>query len=263
MAGMRRALQQRVPETFNGIGIGCTGPIDPEAGTIGTAELLRGWADGPIVERLSQEFHVPVVMENDADAVAFSEARWGAGRGAECLVYITIGTGIGGGIVRKGDLYRGAGGGHPEVGHMAVDLGAGPKCYCGLTGCWESLASGPAFEAWYCGTAERVAGAEICRRAREGEPRAQEAVERLGRYIGLGLVNVVTAYCPDVVLLGGGVMRDSGLFLDEVRRTVYAFASQVPTQRLRIDVVESGEHAGIQGAAAAWLHRYGRRRRLP
>jgi glucokinase len=254
---MLKSLQQRTGP-IQGIGIGCTGPVDPFTGTIGTAELLRGWEGSPIVECLSCEFHVPVAMENDADAVALSEALWGPGRGAECLVYITIGTGIGGGIVRGGELYRGAAGAHPEIGHMAVDLGAGPRCYCGLTGCWESLASGRALEAWY---GERLSGEDICRRARDGEPKAHEAVERVARYIGIGLVNVVTVYCPDIVLLGGGVMRTSGLFLEEIRRIVYECATQVPTDHLRIDVVESSVHAGLQGAAAVWLHRYEKVRR--
>jgi glucokinase len=195
-------------------------------------------------------------MENDADAVALSESLWGLGRAAQCLVCIVIGTGIGAGIVRKNELYRGAGGGHPELGHMALDVGAGPKCYCGLTGCWESLASGPALERWYAEAAGPVSAAEICRRARTGEPRAVQAVARLGRYLGIGLVNVATVYCPDLVLLGGGVMRDSELFLGDARRILYELATQVPVSGLRVDVVEFSNEAGLQGAAAAWICRF-------
>ena len=249
-------LQQRTGEAIEGIGIGCTGPVDPWSGTIGDAELLRGWWGAPLVERLSQDYQVSAVLENDADAVALSESLWGAGQAAECLVCIVVGTGIGGGIVRRGELYRGSGGSHPEIGHTALDYSGGPQCYCGLTGCWESLASGPALERWYAGGADLVASIEICRRARAGEARATQAVERLGRYLGLGLVNVVTAYCPDVVLLGGGVMRDADLFLGEVRRMVGDLATQVPTRGLRIDIVDLGEDAGLQGAAAAWICRF-------
>lgn len=243
-------------EAFDGIGIGCTGPIDPQSGVICEPELLRGWWNIPIVERLACRFRVPVAMENDADAVALSEARWGKGSGAECLVYITVGTGIGAGIVRNGELYRGARGGHPEIGHMAIDLGAGHKCYCGLTGCWESLASGPALEAWYGGDAP---GPAIMQRAREGEPRAQAAVDRLSRYLAIGLVNVTTAFCPDVILLGGGVLRDAMLLPDSLRSTVRELATQVNTANLRIDVVDYEKEAGLQGAAAVWWHRYGRK----
>jgi glucokinase len=250
---MLSKMQQQSDEPITGIGIGCTGPIDPTSGTVGNAELLRGWWGAPLTACLSREFGVSAAMENDADAVALAESRWGSGRDAQCLVCIVIGTGIGGGIVRNGELYRGADGAHPEIGHMAVDIATGPKCYCGLTGCWESLASGPAIEKWY---AADVSAAEICTRARAGEPRAMQAVTRLGRYLGIGLVNVVTAYCPDVILLGGGVMRDADLVLGDVRATVCEFATQVPVHRLRIDVLERRDEAGLQGAAAAWLLRF-------
>ena len=256
IVGLLRGLQDQTGEGIEGIGIGCTGPIDPAAGTIGTAELLRGWWGAPLAERLSYNFKVAAVMENDADAVALSEWLWGAGRHAECLVCVVVGTGIGGGIVRNGQLYRGADGAHPEIGHMAVDFAAGPKCYCGLTGCWESLASGPALEKWYAAGSEPVSAAEICRRARAGDSRAMEAVERLGRYIGIGLVNIVTVYCPDVVLLTGGVMRDAELFLSNARRMVRDLATQVPASRLRVDVIGGASDAGLQGAAAAWICRF-------
>jgi glucokinase len=111
-------------------------------------------------------------------------------------------------------------------------------------------------EKWYAAGGEPVSAAEICRRARSGEPRASEAVARLARYLGIGLVNVVTVYCPDVILLGGGVMRDADLFLEDVRRTVFELATQVPTDRLRIDVVNVSEEAGLRGAAAAWICRF-------
>jgi glucokinase len=261
ISAMLTALRRETAEAIEGIGIGCTGPIDPRAGVVLGAELLHGWSGAPIVDRLAQAFGVPTAMENDADAVALSESVWGLGRGAECMVYITIGTGIGGGIIRQGELYRGAGGAHPEIGHMVVDASAGPMCYCGLTGCWESLASGPAIENWYAGRAEPATAAEICRLAADGDPNAATAVRRLSRYIGLGLVNVVTAYCPDVIVLGGGIMRSAGLFLADVRRQVCALATQVPTANLRIETVPHSGEAGLQGAAAVWLHRYGSIRR--
>ena len=195
-------------------------------------------------------------MENDADAVALAEAAWGLGRGASCFVYVTIGTGIGGGIVRGGTLYRGADSAHPEIGHTPLDVSAGPRCYCGLNGCWESLASGPAMETWYAEGGERIAAAEIFKRAEAGEARARQAVEREVRYVGLGLTGVVTTWCPDVVVLGGGMVRDIARFIDEVRRTVKDLATQVPTHRLRIETVPDSGIAGLRGAAAVWLHRY-------
>jgi glucokinase len=254
ITGLFSEAQQSIGEAIDGIGIGCTGPVDPRSGTIGKAELLRGWWDSPLTERLAKEFHVSVAMENDGDAVALSESKWGAGSDAQCLVCIVIGTGIGGGIVRTGALYRVANGGDPEPGHMALDVSTGQKCYCGLTGCWESLASGPALEASY--SAGTTGAAEICQRAGAEEPRARQAVERVRRYLGIGLANVVTMCGPDVVLLGGGVMGDADLFLDDIRLMVHALATQVPTDGLRIEVVNFSEAAAIRGDAAAWLHRF-------
>ncbi len=261
MIRMLVELQSSSGERLKGIGIGCTGPVDPQTGVIGSAELLHGWNGAPITDRLAEAFGVPVAMENDADAVALAESAWGSGRGAECMVYVTIGTGIGGGIVRKGELYRGAEGAHPEIGHMAVDVTHGPKCYCGLTGCWESLASGPAMEAWYSARGGPASASEICRRAVARQPLAVEAVQRTARYIGLGLVNVVTAYCPDVLILGGGVVRSSSLFLEDVWGMVLQLATQVPSAHLQLTTVEGGETTGVRGAAAAWLHRNGGIRR--
>ena len=117
---MRRMLGEAVrgaAAAIDGIGIGCTGPVDPIAGVIGDVEFLPGWKGAPIVERLAAEFGIPAAMENDADAAALAEARWGAGAGVARFIYVTISTGIGGGMVFDGKLYRGAGGAHPEVGH--------------------------------------------------------------------------------------------------------------------------------------------------
>ncbi len=257
MKAMLRDLERETGATIEGIGIGCTGPVDPVTGTIGKVEFLREWLGAPLVMRLSDEFGIRVAMENDADAVALAEAAWGLGRGASCLVYVTVGTGIGAGIVRGGELYRGANGAHSEIGHVPLDVTAGPRCYCGLSGCWESLASGPAMEAWYAEGGSRVPAEEIFRRA-ANEPRARDCVERMVRYLGLGLTGVVTTWCPDVIVLGGGMVRDAAMFIDDVRLMVKEFATQVPTDRLRIETVEDTGIAGLQGAAAAWLHRYER-----
>jgi glucokinase len=244
---------------FEGIGIGCTGPVDPATGCIGTADLLPGWLGSPVVARLSSEFGISAALENDADSAALAEARWGLGKGAECFVYVTISTGIGAGVVHRGLLYRGAGGGHQELGHLAVDS-SGPRCYCGLDGCWEALASGTAMEAWYAAQPDSpgpAGAADICAAAKRGEPLAGRAVEREAWYIAAGLVNVATAFCPDVIALGGGVMQSAPLFLDRVRALVRSRVTQVPVDRLLIDVAALGADAGLKGAACAWLHRFG------
>ncbi len=260
MTAMLREAQEEAGEKIEGIGIGSTGPVDPLTGTIETAELLPGWRGAPLVDRLGKALGVTAAMENDADSAALAESVWGLGRGAECFVYVTISTGIGVGIVHGGRLFRGAAGAHPELGHTVLDSTGGPRCYCGLTGCWEALASGPAMEAWYAAGsgagAQPVSAAEICQRAMAGEPLALRAAEREAFYIGLGLVNVVTSYCPDAIALGGGVMQSSGLFLDPARAMVRRLVTQVPVENVRIEPAVLGADAGLHGAACAWLHRY-------
>jgi glucokinase len=129
-----------------GIGIGATGPVDPAQGVISNRHTLPEPFWGPVTDRLSEAFGVPVWLENDADAAALGEAWVGAGAGAEVVACITVGTGIGCGVVCRGAIFRGARGSHPEFGHHVVDP-SGPICYCGSRGCVESLASAPAIAA--------------------------------------------------------------------------------------------------------------------
>ena len=132
---------------ISGIGIGSTGPVNPFTGEFGAVDFLPGWHGRNIVEDLERLFHVQAAMENDADAAVLGEAAWGIGKNKPKLIYVTIGTGIGGGMVLDGQLYRGVDGAHPEFGHHVIDP-AGPVCSCGFRGCWESLATGPAMVAW-------------------------------------------------------------------------------------------------------------------
>ena len=117
-------------------------------GEFGDVDFLPGWRGKSPVRDLAQIFNLRVALENDGDAAALAEAGWGAGRNRTRLIYITVGTGIGGGFVFDGKLYRGVDGAHPEVAHQVIDAG-GPPCSCGLRGCWESLAAGPAMVAWF------------------------------------------------------------------------------------------------------------------
>src|SRR5882762_8907415 len=133
---------------LSGIGIGSTGPVDPMRGEFGDVDFLPGWRGKSPVRDLARKFNLRVALENDGDAAALAEAGWGAGQNRSRLIYVTVGTGIGGGIILDGQLYRGVDGAHPEVGHHVIDP-AGPECSCGFHGCWESLAAGPAMVAWF------------------------------------------------------------------------------------------------------------------
>lgn len=253
-----REAGRRAGTVFDGIGIACTGPVDPFTGIIGDVGTLPGWQGGNLVAELEGEFGVRVAVENDADAAALAEASWGAANGSSRFIYITVSTGIGGGIILSGELYRGVDGAHPELGHQVIDA-SGPLCYCRARGCWESLASGPAMTAWMReqrpGAGELTA-AEICELARQGDAVAVRAVEREGYYLGLGLANLVTLFTPDTIALGGGLMRSAGLFLGRAQQVINEICTQVPAGKTRLTLASLGPDTGLAGAARAWIHRY-------
>jgi len=259
---MLRRAAQLAGAALTGIGIGCTGPVDPFAGTIGRVDFLPGWEGKDLVGELCREFQVQVAMENDADAAALAEARWGSGRAKSRFIYVTVGTGIGGGIILDGRLYRGVDRSHPELGHHVVDP-SGPACFCGARGCWESLACGPAMVGWmtskipaahlpHCNTT----AAEICNLARAGDRLACQAVEREGYYLGLGLANLITLFAPDMIALGGGVMRSLDLFLGPIRGTIAQNCGLVPFQKTDLEAACLGTDAALIGAAEVWHHRF-------
>ncbi|MBI4876274.1 MAG: ROK family protein [Acidobacteria bacterium] len=241
---------------LRGVGIGCTGPVDPASGRIGHVATIRGWNGLNLVEAFSS-LGVPVAVENDADAGALGEAAWGAGRGADRLAYVTVGTGIGGGMVLGGQLYRGAGGAHPEVGHHILEWGGEP-CYCGARGCWEAMASGPAMAAEFAretGRDGRTAR-DICDLARGGDQAALRAVGREARYLGLGLVNLITLFVPGVIALGGGLMKSWDLFEQRAAEIVRQYCTQVPAAVTRIVPAGLGADLPLLGAARVWIQRY-------
>lgn len=248
---MSRCMSQ---VALDGIGIACPGPLDPFTGVIGEVGTLPGWRGRNLIADFRGAFDVPVVLENDADAAALAEVSWGAAKGSPRAIYVTVSTGIGGGIVFAGELYRGAGGAHPEIGHLLID-GTGPLCYCGSRGCWESLASGVALAAWVreqqdC---EEMTASKIFDRARLGDSLALHAVEREAHYLGIGLSNLITAFIPDTIVLGGGVMRSSPLLFDRMIKTMHQHCTQVPSDRTRIVLASLGADSGVLGACCAWL----------
>lgn len=248
---------------LSGIGVACPGPLDPLTGVLGKVGTLPGWEYSNLITELQSEFAVPIAVENDADAAALAEVVWGSQVRCKRLIYITISTGIGCGIVLSGELYRGAEGSHPEIGHHILD-NSGPRCYCNAHGCWESLASGSAMESWMhelSPDSRKLSAREICEKARMGDRVALHAVEREGYFLGLGLANLVTIFTPDAIALGGGVMKDSPQFLDTALKVVHNTCTQVPTRNTHIALASLGQDIGILGAAQAWFYRYARNAR--
>lgn len=245
---------------IDGIGIGCTGPVNPFTGEIGDVQFLKTWNGGNLIEALEKRFGVRVSLENDADAAALGEAFWGSGRGMSQVLFVTVGTGIGVGVVLNGRLYRGVDGAHPEIGHQVIDA-SGPECYCGARGCWEVLAAGPAMLAWMRqqGGAADVSGKAIFSMASGGDQLAQRVVDREAHYLGLGLANLVNIFCPEAIVLGGGVMQSAALLLDGIRSEIRMNCTQVPAERTQIRMASLGIHSAILGAACGWHHRFGKK----
>lgn len=256
---IREMLRQGITGcgTIDGVGVGCPGPLDPFTGVIGDVGTLPGWNGCDLAEAIGANFGVSVVVENDADAATLAEYAWGTTQTSGTLIYVTISTGIGGGIVQGGRLYRGVRGAHPELGHQVIDP-SGPLCYCTISGCWESLASGSAMSSRFSKTdpdAGCVTAVQICELARQGDPLAVAAVKREAHYLGLGLANLVTLFAPEVICLGGGVMQSSDLVLEDVRAMVRNLCTQVPVEYTTITLSSLGAAIGLLGAARSWLLR--------
>jgi glucokinase len=263
VAAMLEAVSARAGVQLCGIGIGCTGPVNPLSGEIGSVEFLAEWRGCNPVVRLASHFGLTVAMENDADAAALGELQWGAGRGKRHLICVTVGTGIGGGIVLNGALYRGVGGAHPEIGHHVIEA-SGPACYCGAHGCWEVLARGPAIAARYADDAPsddpsrpRLSARGVCELARQGDARARREIEREGHYLGVGIANLITLFAPEVIALSGSVMNNADLFMPTIRAVVQRSCGLVPAAAVELSPAALGNDAPLIGAAAAWTHRFG------
>jgi glucokinase len=259
---MLRETSRSAGVELTGIGIGSTGPVDPIRGDFGDVDFLPGWRGKNPVRDLSDAFKVRVALENDGDAAALAEAGWGAGRNRSRLIYITVGTGIGGGIVLDGKLYRGVDGAHPEVGHQVIDP-AGPQCSCGFRGCWESLAAGPAMVTWIenhapTGYLHRpgITAKRICDLARQGDEIAQQAVEHEGRYLGLGLANLINLFTPDAIVLSGSVMKSADLFLERIREIIRSGCRFVPAEKTELTLASLGDDTNLIGAARVWHYRF-------
>jgi len=263
IASALRETAKKAGVEITGIGIGSTGPVDPLTGEFADVDFLPGWRRTNPVRDLAQIFKVCVALENDGDAAALAEAGWGAGRNRSRLIYVTVGTGIGGGIILDGKLYRGVDGAHPEVGHQVIDL-AGPPCSCGFRGCWESLAAGPAMVAWLDGHApadyphrQGITGKRICELAQQGDALARQAVEHEAYYLGLGLANLINLFTPDAIVLSGSVMKSAPLFMDRIRAVIRGGCRFVPAEKTELMPASLGDDTNLIGAGRVWHHRFG------
>lgn len=243
------ALIELHPKRPVGIGIGATGPVDPERGLIINPHTLPPSFQGGVVAALSRIFELPVRLENDADAAALGEAWIGSAAGAEIAVCVTVGTGIGCGVVRHGTILRGAGGSHPEAGHHIVDP-SGPECYCGARGCVESIASGTAIAraAIEAGVVNRCAHTGDVFAAAAQDTVCRAIVDRAHSALATAVINLVAIHGPDVVVLTGNGMGEPKSLTEEISRQLAAYVF-TPPGSVRVCLSDLGGMAGCIGAA--------------
>lgn len=246
-------------------GISCPGPLDTHEGRTFNIATLPGYDGFPFSDRASSVLGVPVVLEHDAHAAAYGEWKQGAGRGIDDLVYLTISTGLGGGVIVGGRLLRGAGGMAAHVGHMTVDPD-GPLCGCGNRGCWEMFASGTSLLArarhmakarneYVLGrSAEQIETADIFDAARNGESFARSLVEDEANWLGIGIVNLIHIFNPSRFVIGGGVSKNLDLLLTGIFSVIERRAMK-PFRDIAILPAELGDNAGLVGVAKLVLDR--------
>ena len=252
----RRAIAEAGGGAPDGVGVALPGPVRRADLTMLAAPTIPEWERVPLGPALCEAFGAPAAGDNDANACALAESRFGAGAGAAVVVYFTVSTGIGGGIVVDGRVFRGARGTSGEFGHQVILPEGGPLCDCGNRGCLEALASGRGIAARARQTlAPPAVGGEwtaetIAHAARSGDPTAVQVWRDTALYLGLGISNVVNVIDPDVVVLGGGVVAGAGdLLLDPVREVVAARCMPSLARGVRIVPAALRSDVGIIGAA--------------
>lgn len=270
--GPHRILERAIEEieamvkgseaVLSAVGVGCGGPLDRERGIILSPPNLPGWDEFPIVRIIEERLRAPVLLDNDANAAALGEQRHGAGRGFGNLVYMTLSTGIGGGLIIGGEILHGVGDGAGEVGHITV-LPGGPMCRCGERGCLETLCSGTAIArrarerllagaesamTEMAGGPDKVTARTVADAAREGDPLAAEIWTETVHYLSIGIGSIISILAPEAVILGGGVSTAGEQLLGPLRQQLRGRVRMVPIEKVKILQAELGGDSGIHGA---------------
>ncbi len=266
---IKQAIYDLMKETklttkdIEGIGFGFPGQVDYKAGIVRNAPNIPGWVEVPIAKLIEDEFKIPTRVDNDVRCAALGELNYGAGKGCENLICITVGTGIGSGLIINGKLVRGATNAAGEIGHIKLQIHDGPICGCGDTGCLEAFASGPSIvamaEDYIRGGKstkfrEMASGGEIspyivCEAAKAGDPVAKRIFTIMGEYIGIGLASVVNLLNPEKIIVGGGVADAGDLLLDPLRETLKKRAMKIAGAAVEVVPAQLGNTAGVIGAS--------------
>ena len=252
-----------------GIGIGCAGHIRFKEGVLITTSNLKAFKNYPLRDAVQAYFKIPVILDNDANAQAFGEFRFGGFTAHDSLIFLTLSTGIGAGIVLNHKLYRGATGTAGEFGHTIVDTQSDLVCTCGNRGCLMACASGLALpqlfkkklEAGMVSSLElpasfnpsKITGQFLKFGLDKGDPVSREIILESARYVGIGIYNIFQALNPPLIVLGGGLTSWGDLYLDEIKRTFYEFARDMIFDPIDIELTRLGPDAGLLGAASLVL----------
>ena len=266
-ANIRQVIEQSGVKMnqITGIGVGAPGPLSPLEGIIYSAPNLPGWHDVPLAQILEEEFDLPVILENDGNAAAWGERIFGAARGINDLICLTLGTGIGGGLILGGKIYHGKNCFAGEIGHMVVNKD-GPRCNCGGYGCLESYSSATGIRNRIAARIEKmqetipdsvsisdlneVGLADIFQRARHGDPLLSEIVSDAIEYLGIGITSLVNLLNPEMVVLVGGITNEGDQLLNPIKDTVFHRAMKSNLMDLQIVIGQLGNYAGVTGSAA-------------
>ena len=249
------------PEDYEvkSIAAACPGPLDPINGIIVEPPNIPEWRYFPIQEFLQSTFNIPIAINNDANLAAYGEWTFGAGKGHSNLIYLTISTGIGGGIIIDNKLLSGVAGYAGEVGHMTINP-QGPVCSCGKDGHLEAIASGPSIVRWIKSRLEDeslqehfpegdLTAKHISEAAESGNELAIAAYERAGKYIGLAIANLLHIFNTSLVIIGGGVSRSGDLLFEPIRKSVHeSVISDAYLDNLQILPAALGDDSGLLGA---------------
>ncbi len=268
LAGEMQADAEGTPRA---VGIGFGGPVDTRTGEVRASFLSSGWEGLPLGRLMAERLGIVTWLANDADAAGLGEATFGAGRGASSLLYVNVGTGVGGAVILDGRLHLGANSSAGEIGHMVV-CPDGPLCECGRRGCVQALSSGTAVarharallavEGAMSALAElpreEITGAHVGEAAREGDALAEDAVGEAARWLGLALANAADLLDPERIVIGGGVVDRGEVFLAQTRASFRSHAFG-PAAATEIVQAELGYDAGVIGAATVAMKGVGAR----
>lgn len=250
-------------KTIEAIGFGLPGQIDYKEGVVKNLPNIPGWVNIPLAKIIEEEFSIPTRLDNDVRCAALGELNFGAGKDCQNLICITVGTGIGSGIVLNGKLVRGASNAAGEIGHIKMDMTGGPLCGCGDYGCFEAYASGPAIVTM---AKEYISGGKsakykematdgiitpyvVAQAALQGDAVSIQIFKQMGKIIGLGLTSVINLLNPEKIIIGGGVADAGDILLEPIRKTILDRAMPIQASAVEVVPAQLANTAGVIGAS--------------